>query len=504
MRKLLATLAAILMLSALDSPAALAQADATELSFWESVRDSDQPRELEAYLKAYPDGTFASLARLRIEKLRGSDAQPEPARSLPSVKEAGATEEASELEPAASSPPVHDCDRLAAHPNYAFEGVAGVSGETIPTDKAIKACREALAAHPDTERFQFQLARALHYGNFYEESRQRFQVLAEKGHAGAALNLGLIYGHGRGVTRDHKEAARWFRQAAEAGDAFAMATLGYLYKQGLGVRQSNTEAIAWYRKAIDKNESEGFYRLAAMYAEGRGMPKNMFEAARLYRRAADMGNIEAMLSLSRMYSAGEGVFTDKVEAVRWLQNAAEKGSPDAMTSLGFACQVGEGVDKDFSQAAEWYRKAADNGNATAKNNLGILYNDGTGVSRDGKEAARLLLEAYRGGDTYAKRNLEEQSTVLTLATRRELQRLLKQEGVYDGAIDGRFGSGTKRALKALAPAQDAVGQVQTSSSGAGTGAQSQISPGSAIIPREGSSAPDPEDLGNLSDLDKLD
>ena len=33
-----------------------------ELSFWESVRESDNPAALQAYLEKYPDDEFKSLA----------------------------------------------------------------------------------------------------------------------------------------------------------------------------------------------------------------------------------------------------------------------------------------------------------------------------------------------------------------------------------------------------------------------------------------------------------
>lgn len=41
----------------------------TEALFWESVRDSDNPADLEAYLARYPDGAFAVLARNRLAAL---------------------------------------------------------------------------------------------------------------------------------------------------------------------------------------------------------------------------------------------------------------------------------------------------------------------------------------------------------------------------------------------------------------------------------------------------
>jgi formylglycine-generating enzyme required for sulfatase activity len=45
-------------------------AEQYELSFWESIRDSNHVSDYEAYLQAYPKGRFAALARARIERLR--------------------------------------------------------------------------------------------------------------------------------------------------------------------------------------------------------------------------------------------------------------------------------------------------------------------------------------------------------------------------------------------------------------------------------------------------
>ena len=41
-----------------------------ELAFWESIKDSTYPSDYEAYLKAYPNGRFATLAHARIDRLR--------------------------------------------------------------------------------------------------------------------------------------------------------------------------------------------------------------------------------------------------------------------------------------------------------------------------------------------------------------------------------------------------------------------------------------------------
>ncbi|BCQ25505.1 SUMF1/EgtB/PvdO family nonheme iron enzyme [Caballeronia sp. NK8] len=57
-----------------------------ELTFWDSIKDSTFPSDYEAYLKSYPNGRFAALAKARIERLRASGAATaKPAASAPSA-----------------------------------------------------------------------------------------------------------------------------------------------------------------------------------------------------------------------------------------------------------------------------------------------------------------------------------------------------------------------------------------------------------------------------------
>ena len=41
-------------------------ADALDLAFWNSVKDSNRREELQAYLEQHPNGHFAGLARARL------------------------------------------------------------------------------------------------------------------------------------------------------------------------------------------------------------------------------------------------------------------------------------------------------------------------------------------------------------------------------------------------------------------------------------------------------
>ena len=79
-------------------------AEQYELTFWQSIKDSTAASDYEAYLKTYPNGRFAALARSRIERLRAGtanvEAPPQRVRPTPS-----APSQREKTRPAAPTPP---------------------------------------------------------------------------------------------------------------------------------------------------------------------------------------------------------------------------------------------------------------------------------------------------------------------------------------------------------------------------------------------------------------
>jgi hypothetical protein len=57
-------------------PTAPTNADAGEIAFWKSVRDSRNPAELRAYLDQFPNGVFAPIARERLARLETRSLPP--------------------------------------------------------------------------------------------------------------------------------------------------------------------------------------------------------------------------------------------------------------------------------------------------------------------------------------------------------------------------------------------------------------------------------------------
>ncbi|SAK65921.1 serine/threonine kinase [Caballeronia hypogeia] len=75
-----------------------------ELTFWESIKDSTYPSDYEAYLKAYPNGRFAALAKARIERLRAAgNAKPAASSTAPAPPAVTATPAAPAPKPAPAS-----------------------------------------------------------------------------------------------------------------------------------------------------------------------------------------------------------------------------------------------------------------------------------------------------------------------------------------------------------------------------------------------------------------
>jgi len=64
-----------------------------ELEYWRAVRDSDDRRELEGFLKRFPEGIYADLARRRLQRLASSDEPQEHTATLPLHRNDGGEEE---------------------------------------------------------------------------------------------------------------------------------------------------------------------------------------------------------------------------------------------------------------------------------------------------------------------------------------------------------------------------------------------------------------------------
>ncbi|MGC9324019.1 MAG: tetratricopeptide repeat protein [Desulfomonilia bacterium] len=75
---------------------------------------------------------------------------------------------------------------------------------------------------------------------------------AHQGDVDAQYNLGIMFYHGEGISRNYEEALKWFLLAAEQSDADAQYNLGFMYGRGEGVPKDYKKSVYWFKRAAEQ------------------------------------------------------------------------------------------------------------------------------------------------------------------------------------------------------------------------------------------------------------
>ncbi|KTD04818.1 TPR repeat protein [Legionella geestiana] len=239
----------------------------------------------------------------------------------------------------------------------------------------------------------------------YARAKLRYDFAAALGHAGAMLNLGLMYERGEGVTKNLDSAREYYERAVALGNAGATLNLGLMYARGEGVTKNLDSAREYYEQAAALGNAGAMLNLGYMYERGEGVTKNLDSARGYYERAAALGNVCAMLDLGLMYERGEGVTKNLDSARGYYERAAALGNVYAIFNLGYMNELGEGVKQNFARAIKHYEEAAALGHPGAMLNLGLMYMRGQGVTKNFVLARRYFEKAALYGDADAMLNL---------------------------------------------------------------------------------------------------
>lgn len=279
------------------------------------------------------------------------------------------------------------------------------------------------------------------------EAARLYKLGAEGGNPAGMGNIAWMYENGHGVEQSYEEAVRWYTKGHEANDARSSTALGWFYENGLGgVAQSDTEAARLYRIGAEGGNLTGISNLGWMYEAGRGVPQDYAEAMRWYQKGADRGDAVAERRIGWLYENGLGVTQDYNQAFKWYQLGAEGGDIYAMNNLGVFLELGRGTPVNYSEAFRWYTSASEGGNSLAYYNLGLLYENGRGVTRDFDRAADLYVQSLKGGEKLFIDNAQTSPRQVI----RGVQRILRDEGYYSGAVDGAYGAKTREAMEKIA------------------------------------------------------
>ena len=120
----------------------------------------------------------------------------------------------------------------------------------------------------------------------YASAMSWYRRAAEQGHVLAQVAVGAKYFDGTlGVAQDYKEALEWFLRAAKQGHALARVNLGMMFGNGLGVPRDHAIALMWMILAAETSEDEHRDRIVKLReASAKKMtPAQIAEAQRLAR-----------------------------------------------------------------------------------------------------------------------------------------------------------------------------------------------------------------------------
>jgi len=219
---------------------------AFELSFWETIRTSQKPGPYEEYLKAYPEGRFSGLAKLAIGRFKKVEEQKKQKQAAVTVIPVPKTPN-----PAIVNSPIHQCDRLSAHPADVDRIGTAVTYTALKSQipQAVAQCRDAVSLYPGVSRFEFQLGRALDAQKNNQEAAQWYRKAAERGYTAAMYSLAVSYDEGDGLDKDQSMANYWYRQAARQGQKSAMWNLSINLDEGKGANHDPVGAANFLVKA---------------------------------------------------------------------------------------------------------------------------------------------------------------------------------------------------------------------------------------------------------------
>lgn len=463
---------------AICAPVRIAQASAAEIEFWRSVESTKDPAELKAYLQAYPDGQFAPLAKLRLEKLQG----PAQDKAISAAPEATPRTKSSSNSIHIPTPPpvpqrgwigvqIQDISEARARElgltdRHGVEIVSlvsygpGSAGGLRPGDIVLAIGGETLIGGM---QHMIRLTGALAPGASADVSilrhgqRHTFKVTAgnlfndhwnaaHRGNIHAMISLGSTFAGGTLVAQDHRVANDWFRKAADAGSPAAMNTLGDRYRFGQGFERDDREAIRWYRKAAEAGSADSMFSLGLAYYRGQGVERDFSEAARWYQRAIEKSHAGATHNYALLLHNGEGLTKDEATAITYFRKAAVLNQPEAFFMLGDAYLNGRGVAKNFHEAARWFREATKRGVGHGYTGLGLLFERGEGgLPKSTAEAIKHYRKGAEAGHDIALERLR----ALKASTHdpQEMQTLLADLGFDPGPADGRPGAKTIQAIR---------------------------------------------------------
>ena len=193
----------------------------------------------------------------------------------------------------------------------------------IPT--AIKFCK---VAGNSSRRAMYQLGRAYAANRQMPEAIAAWRKAADKGSSSAMVELGVLYGIGKGVAKDDAQARKLFERAAEAGTPRGVTNLAALGGDATSSDPERAREMFSYAASYFGN-ADAQYDLARLYLKNAGTSRDDFRyAARWLGLAAQKGQHQAQALLGQMLFNGDQLPRQAARGLMWLTLARDSAAPD--------------------------------------------------------------------------------------------------------------------------------------------------------------------------------
>ena len=288
-----------------EPPISTTDPAAVELAYWQSVSNSGDIKAYHSYLKRYPNGQFADLAKLNISKLETAAKQPPAPLPVANIR-------------AISSKGDAAFDRNDYTEAMRWYRMAADQGDRYSQTMVGKFFRNGKGVSKDVQQAMYWYRKA-----------------ADQGDANAQEAVGKMYVDGvGGIPIDLQQAMYWCRKAADQGLKNAQYLVGFLYTFGEGgISQDYSQAMYWYRKAADQGFAMAQGAIGILYYLGHGVTVDYSQAMYWSRKAADQGDVNGQNTVGALFEKGLGVSKDIGQARYWFGLAAQRGYPPAQEGL---------------------------------------------------------------------------------------------------------------------------------------------------------------------------
>lgn len=207
--------------------------------YWITIRGSTSPQDFEAYLRRYPDGAYADLAKARITALeRSNEVVTALADGQPATDEATLRRQA---QAKIDSIPFNMVQYGLQALGFNLDSVSGVLDSS--TRKAIRAYQASID-EAQTGRLDPQ------------ETVDILLAAAAVGDQNAQMTVGVMLAQGIFWQRNYNLSRMWLTRSANQENPYAMTNLAILYRDGLGTAPDEQRARLLLKRAITLGSTE--------------------------------------------------------------------------------------------------------------------------------------------------------------------------------------------------------------------------------------------------------